>query len=258
MAFPPDDLCITLPEIPTIDKVCLPGGLCLDYVWSGIGKIPHAADIPPDHFSQIGPAMAPLKPLFDLLDTVLALFRCVKAVPDAITSLDPSELLDCLPALAKAVDQVLKLIPQLSVPKMVIAIIKNLATLLRAIAADLRYVQSQLQRIADMIDRAAQLGDYRLNGFLVCAQGDMETTLMSTGEALRGIGSIILIVNIFMGLIGGPEIPCFGSIVEDNISLGFDALVDIFTALAELLTDIANAIPDPDLVLTLALGAQQC
>jgi len=246
-----------MPSVPTADKICLPGGICLDYVWDSIGKIPHAADIPLDFFSQIGPAMAPLKPFFDLLDTVLALFRCVKAIPNAIVKLDPSELLDCLPALAKAVDQLLKLIPQLSIPKMVIAIIHNIANLLRAIASDLSYVQSQIQRISDMIDRAAELNDKQLNGFLVCAQDDLEKTTMATAEALRGIGSIVLIVNILMGLFGGPEIPCFSEMFTGELT-GIDEAIELLTKLAELLDDIADAIPDPDLVFTLLLGDQKC
>jgi hypothetical protein len=258
MAWPPDDLCFELPEIPTIDDICFPGGFCLSYIWGAIDKIPHMSDISLDFFSQIGPALAPLKPLFDILDTVLAIFRCVKAIPKVITELDPTELLNCFPALAKLIDQLLKLIPQLSIPKMVKAIIKNLAKLLRAVASDLRYIQSQLQRIADMIDRAANLNDVKLNGFLVCAQGTANDAAMSTAEALKGIGRIVLLVNILIGLFGGPEIPCFGSLISDNIAEGFDVLVELLTALAEILDDIANSIPDPDLVLTLALGDIKC
>jgi hypothetical protein len=258
MAFPPTDLCITLPAIPTIDKICLPGGLCLDYVWNAINQIPSASDVSLDFFGQIGPALAPLKPFFDILDTVLALFRCVKAIPDAIMSLDPSELINCVPALAKAVDQLLKLIPQLSIPKMVIAILHNLATLLRAIGADLLYLESQIRRIMDGIDRAARLNDHVLNGFLVCAQNTVNDTALSTAEALRGIGSIILLVNILMGLFGGPEIPCFGSIISDNLAGGFDIIVELLTKLAEVLDAIADSIPDPDIVLSLALNRQTC
>jgi hypothetical protein len=258
MAFPPEDLCFELPDLPSLDDICFPGGFCLSYIWNAINKVPHLSDISLDFFSQIGPALAPLKPLFDILDTVLAIYRCVKAIPKCITELDPSELLACFPALAKLIDQLLKLIPQLSIPKMVKALIHNLAKLLRAVAADLRYIQSQLQRIADMIDRAANLNDVKLNGFLVCAQGMANDSVMSTAEALKGIGRIVLLINILMGLFGGPEIPCFGSLMSDNIAEGFDILVELLTMLAEILDEIADAIPDLDLVLTLALVEIKC
>lgn len=257
--FPPESLCIELPDLASVpSRICLPGGVCLDYIWDSINTIPHLADMNMDFFSQIGPAMTPLAPFFNMLDVALSMFRCVQAVPDAITSLNPNELLQCMPALAKAVDQALKLIPQLSLPKMVKAIIENLASLLRGIATDLDYLRAQAQRIADEIDRAAEWNSHRINGFLVCAQETMDQTVLSTGEALKGIGSIVLLVNVFMGLFGGPEVPCFGDLISGNVAEGFEFLIDIILAMAELLETIAAAIPDPDLALTLVLGAQQC
>ena len=256
--FPPDDFCIPMPEIPEIDDICFPGGFCLSYVWDGIAKIPTAADMSTDFFSQIGPAMAPMKPFFDMLDTVLQIFKCVSAIPKSIMTLNPGELLDCFPALAKLIDQLLKLIPQLSIPKMIKAILHNLAKLLRSIASELTYIQFQLQRIADGIDRAAQLNDVKMNGFLVCAQKDLDDSVLSTAEALKGIGRIILLVNIFIGLIGAEPIPCFGSLISDNVADGFDVVIDLLTGLAKVLETMANAIPDPDLALSKLLGDQRC
>jgi hypothetical protein len=258
LGWPPAELCAVIESIEGLDDICFPGGFCLSHVWDGVNKIPHLADMPLDFFSQIGPALAPLKPLFDVLDTALAIFRCVKAVPDAITNLDPSELFQCIPDLAKLIDKLLSMIPQLSVPKLIRAVIRNLAKLLRAIAADLRYLQSQLQRIADMIDRAAQLNDVKLTGFLSCAQNTIEQQTMSTAEALKGIGRLVLLINIFIAMIGGEELPCFGSLMSDNLADGFDAVIDLLTALATVLDEIAAAIPDPDYLLTLALGDQRC
>ncbi len=258
LGWPPDDLCAIIESIEGLDDLCFPGGFCLSHVWGAVNQIPHLADLPLDFFSQIGPALAPLKPLFDILDTVLAIYRCVKAVPDAITNLDPTELFQCIPDLAKLIDKLLSMIPQVSIPKLIKAAIHNMAKLLRAIAADLRYLQSQLQRIADMIDRAAQLGDVKMAGFLSCAQNTIDQQTMSTAEALKGIGRIVLLINIFIATIGGEELPCFGSLMADNLSQGFDAVVDLLTGLAQVLEEMADAIPDPDYVLTLALGEQRC
>lgn len=258
MTFPPDDLCLELPTAGSVDDICFPGGFCLSYIMDGINKVPGLADVPLDFFSQIGPAMAPLQPLFKILDTVLAIFRCVQAIPDAITSLNPTELIKCIPALIELVDQLLKMIPQLSIPKMVIAILRALAGLLRGIASDFQYIQQQFERIIAGIDRATDLQDYTLNGLLVCAQNTLNDTVMSTAEALKGIGSIILLVNLFMGLFGGPEIPCFGTLIGDNVSEGLDYIIEILLLMAETLEELLGLIPDPDLVLTLALGDLRC
>lgn len=258
MAFPPEDFCFDMPEVPTIDEICFPGGFCLSYVWDAIGKIPTGADIATDFFSQIGPAMAPMKPFFDMLDTVIQIFKCLKAIPEAIMSLDPGKILDCFPALAKLIDQLLKLIPQLSIPKMIRAILRNLSVLLRSIANEFEYIDRQIKRIARSIDRAASLQDVKMNGFLVCAQNDLNQSVLSTAEALKGLGRIILLVNIFIGLIGADPIPCFGSLIENNISSGLDVVVDLLTTLADILTAMANAIPDPDVALTKLMGSQEC
>jgi hypothetical protein len=254
----PTDLCLVFEEVGLPDDICFPGGFCLSYIWDAIGKIPHASDLPLDFFSQIGPAMAPLKPFFDILDTALAIFKCVSAVPDAITELDPTKLFQCMPDLVKAINNLLKLIPMLSLPRMVKAIIHNLAKLLRGVAGDLRYIEAQIKRIAEAIDEAADLQDVTLNGLLSCSQKNVEQTVMTTADALKGIGRIILVINILMGLFGGPEIPCFGAGLLDAISEGFDVIVEFLTMLAALLDEIANSIPDLDLVLTLALGKAKC
>lgn len=256
--WPPDDLCAVLDWVEGLDDICFPGGFCLSHVWDAVNKIPHLADLPLDFFSQIGPALAPLRPLFDVLDTALAIFKCVKAVPDALTSLDPTELFKCIPELVALIDKLLKLVPQISIPKLIKAAILNIARLLRAIAADLEYIKSQLQRIADMIDRAADLQDVKLAGFLACAQHTIDAQNMSTAEALKGIGRIVLLINIFIAMIGGEEIPCFGTLMSDGLAQGIDVVIDLLAALAQVLQEIAEAIPDPDLVLTLALGDLRC
>jgi len=258
MAFPPEDLCITLPVLSTPDDVCFPGGFCLSYIMDAIGKIPSSSDMSLDFLGQLGPAMTPLIPLFNILETVLKIFKCLEAIPDAITSLDPSELLTCVPELAALIDQLLKMVPQLSIPKMVIALIRNVARLIRGIAADLRHLERELLRIAEQIDRAADLNDVKMNGFLVCSQKTVEDTALSFAEALKGIGRIVLLINIFIGLFGGEEIPCFGTLIEDNLGEGFDVIIDLLLTLAEVLESIADAIPDPDLALTLAMGDQRC
>lgn len=256
--FPSDDLCFNMPDLSKIDDICFPGGFCLSYVWDAIGKIPTGADMATDFFSQIGPAMAPLKPFFDMLDTVIQIFKCLQAIPDAIMSLDPGKILDCFPALAKLIDQLLKLIPQLSIPKMIRSILNTLATLLRSIAGEFEYLDREIKRIARAIDRAAQLNDVKMNGFLVCAQNDLESSIMSTAEALKGIGRIILLVNIFIGLIGAEPIPCFGSLISDNASKGLDVIIDLLNTLADILSAMASAIPDPDAALTKLMGGQEC
>lgn len=251
-----DVICFPVPDIPSTDDLCFPGGFCLSHVWNGINQIPSAADVWLQFYSQIGPAMSFLAPFFNVLDTCLAIFRCVQAVPDAITNLDPTELFQCVPELVEKINDLLGLIPQLSIPRMVKRILEGLATLLRAVASDLQYIQQQLARIADQIDRAADLNDVTMSGFLSCAESTVNDTTLSTAEALKGIGRIILLCNLLISLFGGPEIPCFSSLLEDLDVL--DTVIDALLLLANLIDEIADMIPDPQLAITLLLESQEC
>lgn len=255
--FPPQALCLTLPPIQRVDDICFPGGVCLSNIWDKINQIPSLADIPLNFMGQIGPALAPLRPVFNIIDAILAIVRCVQAIPDAITSLDPTELLQCVPDLLEKVNELLKLLPYLSIPKLVKALINAIAQLIDGIAADLDNIKAQVERIMSAVDRAATLNDHDLSNLLACAQATLQDQVMSTAEALRGIGSIILLANVFIGLFGGPEIPCFGDIMAGGLG-AIDDVTELLRMMAQLLRELAAMIPDPDYVLTIALGKQQC
>lgn len=249
-------VCLDLVPAPGGIDICFPGGFCLSHIWQGINNIPRGADLPLQFFGQIGPAMAFLSPLFSVLDTVIAIYKCVTAIPDAILELDPGKIFECMPALVELINQLLSMIPQMSLPRMVKQILIGLAQLLEGLASDFQFLLAQLQRVLDEIDRAADLNDVNLNDFLVCRQNTINEQTSSTVEALQGIGRIVLLANIFIGLFGGDtEIPCFSDIVDlSNLSGTVDLLLD----LAAFLRQLASLIPDPQFALSLALSLQEC
>lgn len=249
-------ICRPLPAWVSQDDICFPGGFCLSHVLTTIQSVPSFSEMALQHLSQLGPAMSFMAPFFNVLDAALAIYRCVKAVPDAITSLDPTELLQCVPDLVEKINQLLNMIPYLSLPRMIKRIIRAMANLLRGIANDLDVIRDRLDEMLEAIDDAADLSDVTLSGFLACAQNTVEDGLLTTAEALKGIGRIILLVNILMGLFGGPEIPCFGTLLDDVDVL--DPVIDALRELANLLDKIADSIIDPQLKITLALQAESC
>jgi hypothetical protein len=80
--------------------------------------------------AQANAALAPLVPVFNVIDTVLALFQAVKAIPDAITHLDPTKITDALPDVAQKASKLLAIVPQLSVPLMIVGLIDVLLAFL--------------------------------------------------------------------------------------------------------------------------------
>ena len=95
--------CPEIPSLPDPLEITLPGGVTMEHI--------NLVEI-------IQPALAPLVPLFNILDTVITIFNCLKAVPEVITN--PGAIIECLGDLGKAIGKLLQLIPQLSVPLMIL------------------------------------------------------------------------------------------------------------------------------------------
>ncbi len=251
-----DLICPALQPVSGIDDICFPGGLCLSAMFLP-SDYPRVSDMVMSQLQQLGPAMAPLKPFFDMLDTALAIFRCVESIPKCITELDPAELINCIPDLAEKINALLNLVPQLTIPRLVAGLIRNLAAFLRAFADDLDYLQTRLARVAQAVSRAADLNDVTWGGFLQCAENTVQDELDALALALRGIGRIILLANILLSLVSGaPEIPCFGTMLQDADVLG--PVIDAMRVLAALLEALADLIPDPQLAVTLVLKGTVC
>lgn len=238
MALP---VCLPIPDPPDPSEIVIPGGATLGAIASDLSKMPDLCSNPLSLLAQAGPALAPLKPFFDVLGAVIQVDKCVKAVPKAVSQLSPAPIFSCLPELAKKIDALLKLIPQLSVPYAILSIIDQIIALLSCLQQSLTQLAEQAQRIADRIDQAAEIDDPNLDAILQCAQDNIQTTAAGYAASLAGVGQLIGVLNILLGLIGGPEIPSLGNLADVPIE---DA-VEPIEAIVKTLQDVRNAIPLP-------------
>jgi hypothetical protein len=83
-----EDICVELTVTPQRLSLTFPGGAALAAQLPDIG-IPDPMELSKQLMAQANAALAPLVPVFNIIDTVLALFQAVKSIPDAITHLDP-------------------------------------------------------------------------------------------------------------------------------------------------------------------------
>ena len=127
MALP---ICLEIPELGDPPVITLPGGVSIQQF---------------NLMEAIQPALTPLMPVFDIIDTVVAVFNCVKAIPDSLgPPPDPTALAACIPELAEKVSKLLKLIPQLSLPYTIIGIIDLVIDTLRQARDQLLHLQQQM------------------------------------------------------------------------------------------------------------------
>lgn len=141
-----ESICVELTITPQRLSVTFPGGATLAPELPDLG-IPDPLQLSKQLMAQANAALAPLGPVFNLIDVALALFNAVKAIPDAISHLDPSKITDALPELAQKAGKLAPLVPQLSVPLMIVGLIDTLLAFLGGLAGQLRALIDQQVRI---------------------------------------------------------------------------------------------------------------
>lgn len=224
MALP---ICLEIPEIPDPLAITLPGGVTIQQI---------------NLMEAIQPALTPLMPIFDIIDTVVAVFNCVKAIPDSLgPPPDPTALAACIPELAEKVAKLLRLIPQLSLPYTIIGIIDLVIDTLRQARSQLLHLQQQMVQILGAIDRATELEDAGLMAITSCAQANVAQEAANVGKSLAALGKLIGLLNLFLGMVGGPEVPDLKGLAGRPL----DEAIAPIDAIVETLQAVRSAVPVP-------------
>jgi hypothetical protein len=209
------DVCVHIPDAPPPKRLTLPGAVLEDV----------------DIFRMIQPALAPLMPVFQVIDAVVAVYQCVKAINDAIASLDVTKMASCIPELAEKVSKLLRLIPQLSVPLMVVDLLGICISVLAEVRDKLVHLQVQMDEAGRAIERGRELSDPKLLKIGHCAQENIGIEAANTLRALAGLGNVLGLLGIFLSMIGGPEIPSFSNPAGQPIDDAVRALDELVSAL---------------------------
>jgi hypothetical protein len=200
-----ETLCVELTVSPQRLSLILPGGASLD------APLQLAKQL----MAQANAALAPLVPVFDLVDVALALANAVKAIPDAIEHLDPSKISAALPALEAKLAKVLALVPQLSVPIMIVGLIDVLLAFLEGLGGQLGAFIDQQVRIQRAENRAAELGNAQLQIVAGCAKHHLDAQLLSLAESVAPVNRLVALVNVFAELAGLGPLPGLGDLGHD-------------------------------------------
>ncbi len=194
--------CRHIAELPDPSSLTLPGGVTIEAI---------------NLMQQVQPALAPLMPLFNVIDTFLAVFQCIKAVPDTIgPPPDPTVLASAISELAKKVNKLLKLIPQLSLPYTIVGVVDLVLDALREARSELLHLQAQSKQILGVVDRAMELDDPGLLAVAQCAQANVAQEAANVGKRLASMGKLMGLLNLFLGMVGGPVAPDYGTRAGDR------------------------------------------
>jgi hypothetical protein len=227
-----EPLCVELTVTPQQLSVTFPGGATLAPELPDLG-IPDPLQLSKQLLGQANTALAPLAPVFNLIDVALALFNAVKAIPDAISHLNPSKITDALPELAGKAAKLLPLVPQLSVPLMIVGLIDTLLAFLGGLAGQLRALIDQQVRIQKAENRAAELGNVQLQGVVDCSKHHVAAQLQSLSELVAPVNRLIALVNVFAQLAGLGPLPDLSSLGSDAAA-ALQPLEDTIQALQQI------------------------
>ncbi len=230
-------VCVELTVTPQNLSLTFPGGAELSVQLPNVG-IPDPMQLSKQLMAQANAALAPLVPVFNVIDTVLALFKTVKAIPDAITSLNPGKITAALPDLAKKASKLLKLVPQLSVPLMIVGLIDVLLTFLDGLSGQLRAIIDQQVRIQQAENRAAEMGNVQLQAVVDCATGHVAAQMQNLAESAAPVNRLIALINVFMELIGLPKLPDLANLGSDA-----EAALEPLEHMVKTLKDVRATIP---------------
>jgi hypothetical protein len=209
-----ETLCVELTVTPQRLSVIVPGGASLDAELPDLGTA-DPLRLAKQLLAQANAALAPLAPVFDLIDVGLALVEAVKAIPDAISHLDPGKITDALPELGKKAGTLAALVPQLSVPLMVVGLIDTLLAFLDGLAIQLRALINQQARIQKAADRAASLGNAQLQAVADCSRHHIDAQLQSLSESLAPVNRFIALLNVLGQLAGLGPLPTLSDLGVD-------------------------------------------
>lgn len=225
------ELCVQLPGNTTI---CASVGV----------NTGDTAEITRGMFAQINSALAPLTPIFNIVEFAKAVADCMSALPDAINNLDPSAITDCIPGLQQRLANLLNLLPQASVPILAKTILDVLIQGLIGIRSELLALQAEQERIIAAATRAAMLGNTHLQVVVDCASGNLDAQLVNISSSALPLNRLILTLNILLDLAGLPCVPAIPS--PDSLD---DSVIEALNVSIQVLQQIRALIPAPDLIL---------
>lgn len=248
-AIPSIPECICIPQ--PMEKVCITfpvaGQICST---SGFDFRP-PSEVLLGFLGNLQPLMAPLMPILRLLSVAIALIDCIKAIPDAIGSLSPGPVIDCIDHLVELIPGLLEFIPPFSYIALMRSIVFFLINLLQAIIEVLTEVLT--------LNVSVELEGLPDNDqFRCCLDANINSRLNQFSAALQPTGPLFQIVAQVLKILALPGTEDYiQPIIDAAEFLSGSTVSGISPDLLSALQDVQNVLVAVHSVLGSAVGAVQ-
>lgn len=228
---------VNIPTLPGPQTVTLPGGISIDTLNAvKVGTTPAQA---------IQPAITPLVPIFDVVGAVLSLFNIIKTIIESLgPPPDPSKLAllpELLIDLTAKMARLAGLVPSLSLPLTIVSLIDLIIDTLNQAKTQVNTLQEKSAQVDEVRARATELGDAQLQEVADASQANINKEAENLSITLASTNSMMVVLNVFLGLIGGPSVPDLSSLSGmpiGTLSTSLDSTV-------ETLRTVRGAVPVP-------------
>lgn len=187
-------------------------------------------------FAALAPAMAGMGPVFTIIEVVGATVDMVKAV----ATLNPVTIANAAVAFAQAVDKLLGIIPQVSLPLFIFNLLQLVADLLATLIDFLQGIQQQQVQIDAMKEWAQTQGKEDVLQDALCLEENLEIQLEYFNNGMGALAAFLVIIEA-LGSIAGLDI----SIDADPGSGTISDTLDRLASIVDTITLILEAIPIP-------------
>jgi len=225
-------VCVEIRALPDLSDLglILPGGIeAIPTLSPNLAE--RTSDLILDVIGQAQPAFAAFIPFLRALGVIEAIATCIKAIPEALVTLDPMKIVDCVGGLETALAELMKLLPQLSLPMAILRFVNLLILLLTDVRDMLQQIQVALDEAEDAIATGQERGDEQLIQIGNCARDNAQNEALNALKMLEMLGAPIRMINIFLGLLG---LPCFRLTVDLSVDMsGQVAMLDAMIAFLE-------------------------
>lgn len=195
--------------------------------------------------AQINAALAPYGYIFTIIDVLQAVFKCIKAIPDALgPPPDPTAILDCLTGLRETLNKLIRQLPPYTIPQMVIDVADAVLRALQGIQAEIAAIIIANVKVLRAALIAQSGGNLHLAAAVDCEQVSLDAQLTNLNDSIAPINRFLGGLKLLTDLTGGVfQIPVVGDIMSevqgviDGAREGLDEITD-----AEI-RELANNLP---------------
>lgn len=191
----------SIPELSDPRRLRLPGGVSVQGI---------------DFVQDVQHALAPLSPIFRILDAVMAIVDVVKAVPGVV--LNPGDVVEKIAKLGPKVGALLGLLPPAAGPVLVADALDLVLDYLREVRDMLMALAGQEQRISVARSRADTLDDDGLRGICDDAAADVERELLNMGKRMQAMSGLVGTINLVAGLVGLQAVPDLAGGIQGDVA----------------------------------------